>query len=93
MKKGYLWTALSLSLVFGLLSSGFAQQTPERPKNLRLTIVGFQVGTSMQYRAELVAEALRKAYPDWSVRAVSTVKGPLDVFRHRSKKTAQFFVL
>ncbi|MDP2646334.1 MAG: TAXI family TRAP transporter solute-binding subunit [Desulfobacterales bacterium] len=92
MKKGCLWTVLSLFLVFCVLSSGFAQQAPERPKNLKLTILGMQVGTSIQYRAELFAEALRKAYPDWSVRAVATVKGPADVLTHRSKKSVEFFV-
>ncbi len=94
MVKKCVLIAVSLILVFGTVLSGFAKeaQVPERPKNVKLTIVGFTVGTSMHYRAELVAEALRKEYPDWSVRAVSTLKGAVDVIGHRRKKSAQFFI-
>jgi hypothetical protein len=46
----------------------------------------------MHYRAELVAESLRKEYPDWIVRAVSILKGAADVIGHRRKKSAQLFI-
>ena len=84
---------IGLSLVLVLIVALPAYSTAlERPKNVELKLVGFIVGTSLHFRAELIAEALRKEYPDWNVRAISTPKGPRSVFEHRRNKTAQFFV-
>jgi hypothetical protein len=64
----------------------------ERPKNVELKIIGFSPGTSMQLRADLIAEALRREYPDWNVKALATARASADVHKHRAEKTANFFL-
>lgn len=84
---------LSLILTVGIASSWAKSEPPiERPKNINVVIIGFVVGTSMQLRAEFIAEALRNEYPDWTIKSLATPKGSMDVRRHRQKKTANFFL-
>ena len=95
MTKWWKFIAFSLLFVLPIVFSAYgAPGSPslERPKDVKLNIVGFQVGTSMQFRAELIGEALRKEYPDWNIKVVSTGKGTMDVQRHIREKTAQFIL-
>ena len=84
-----------MSILLSVGTSFLAYAAPaspqlERPRNVRLDIVGFQVGTSMHFRAELIGQALRKEYPDWNIKSVSTSKGVADVQKHIKEKTSQF---
>jgi len=45
----------------------------ERPQNVELTLYGFIAGTSMQLRADAIAEAIRVEYPDWKVTSIAVV--------------------
>jgi TRAP transporter TAXI family solute receptor len=63
----------------------------ERPQNVKLTIIGFRAGTSLQLRADAVAEALRVEYPDWTVTSLAT-KGSADNLNKRIAGETDFFV-
>lgn len=62
----------------------------ERPQNVKLTIVGFTAGTSLQLRADAVAEAIRVEYPDWRVTSLAT-KGAADNISKRIAGEMDFF--
>ena len=65
--------ALALLLPLALLLSCAPAPAPPkgRPQNIELTILGFRAGTSMQLRADAIAEAIRKEYPDWKVASLA----------------------
>lgn len=97
MVKHCRFIGLTLMLMLGIMLSGIEKPTEaaaatERPKNIKVNIVGFVAPTGMHLRAELIAEALRKEYPDWAVKAFATPKAVGDVLRHRQEKSAQFFM-
>ncbi len=62
----------------------------EHPQNVKLTIIGFTAGTSLQLRADAVAEALRVEYPDWTVTSLAT-KGSADNISRRIAGETDFF--
>jgi TRAP transporter TAXI family solute receptor len=62
----------------------------ERPQNVKLTIIGFRAGTSLQLRADAVAEALRVEYPDWTVTSLAT-KGAAENISKRIAGDTDFF--
>lgn len=70
-------TLLTLCLMLALttLLPACAQPEPtppgDRPQNIDLTILGFRAGTSMQLRADAIAEAIRVEYPDWRVASLA----------------------
>jgi TRAP transporter TAXI family solute receptor len=94
--------AISLALVVGLaitltalplLTACPQTSSPvsgERPQNVKLTIIGFTAGTSLQLRADAVAEALRVEYPDWTVTSLAT-KGSADNLDKRIAGETDFF--
>ncbi len=81
-----------MTLLLFIISLPIFVYSFERPKNLDIKIVGFSPGTSMQLRADLIAEALRREYPDWTVKALATARASADVHKHRAEKTANFFL-
>ncbi|MFC1867948.1 TAXI family TRAP transporter solute-binding subunit [Thermodesulfobacteriota bacterium] len=93
-KCGFIF--LSLMLMLSIMSSVISYlpeaAAQDRPKNIKVNIVGFVPSTGMHLRAELVAEALRREYQDWAVKALATPKAVGDVLRHRRGRTAQFFI-
>jgi TRAP transporter TAXI family solute receptor len=50
-----------------------APTTPsgDRPQDVELTILGFIVGTTFQFRADAIAEAIRLEYTDWTVTSIA----------------------
>jgi TRAP transporter TAXI family solute receptor len=77
-KKISLIVVIGLALILAVLPllaacPGPAPTTPseERPQNVQLTMCGFIAGTSMQMRADAIAEAIRVEYPDWKVTSVA----------------------
>jgi TRAP transporter TAXI family solute receptor len=72
---------------------GPAPTTPpgERPQNVKLTMFGFIVGTSMQMRADAIAEAIRLEYPDWTVTSVAP-GGEAQLISKRIAGEADFFL-
>jgi len=43
----------------------------DRPQNVELTILGFVTGTTIQFRVDGIAEAIRLEYPDWTVHSIA----------------------
>jgi len=43
----------------------------DRPQDVELTILGFVPGTTIQFRADSIAEAIRLEYPDWTVHSIA----------------------
>ncbi len=64
---------LILALVILLPACAQPEPTPpgDRPQNINLTLLGFRAGTSMQLRADAIAEAIRAGYPDWQVASLA----------------------
>jgi TRAP transporter TAXI family solute receptor len=77
-RKVSLIVVIGLALILAMLPllaacPGPAPTTPsgERPQNVQLTMCGFIAGTSMQMRADAIAEAIRVEYPDWKVTSLA----------------------
>lgn len=64
----------------------------DRPKDVKLTIIGFRAGTSVQLRADAVAEAIRVEYPDWTVTSLATKGSADNVSKRIAGETDFFFV-
>ncbi len=64
---------LILALVILLPACAQPEPTPpgDRPQNINLTLLGFRAGTSMQLRADAIAEAIRAGDPDWQVASLA----------------------
>jgi TRAP transporter TAXI family solute receptor len=98
MKKRAISLALVVGLVLVLAALPLLAACPgtsappagERPQNVKLTIMGFTAGTSLQLRADAVAEALRVEYPDWTVTSLAT-KGSADNISKRIAGEIDFF--
>jgi len=85
---------MSLILVLTVFLPALADANPnpaERPKGVRVRIVGLYAGTSMQLRAEIIAEALRREYPDWKIQAIAAV-GRTSTHEWRRNKEVDLFL-
>lgn len=74
--KRVMLLTVSLIVVLAILLPACAEPattpTPgERPQNIELTISGFSAGTSIQLRADAIAEAIRVEYPDWNIASLA----------------------
>jgi len=89
---GVIWLALILATL--PLMAACARPAPpapgERPQNVKLTIIGHFAGTSLQLRADAIAEAIRVEYPDWRVTSLAT-KGTADNMSKRIAGETDFF--
>jgi TRAP transporter TAXI family solute receptor len=87
--------AVCVILALAILLPACAEPAPTpppegRPQNVKLTLLGFVAGTTMQMRADAIAEAIRLEYPDWQVNSVAPggvaqltskrIKGEMDFF-------------
>jgi TRAP transporter TAXI family solute receptor len=83
----------SVVLVFVALSlCAAAWGESQRPKNIKLDMMGFVPGTPLQADAEAMGMALMREYPDWKVRVLASRKGPAGVSEAREKKTVDVFI-
>ena len=75
MIKRIVKAGLFILVSLAILLSACAAQEPnlpgEEPQNLDITILGFRAGTSMQLRADAIAEAIRIEYPSWKVSSLA----------------------
>jgi len=73
--KKIAWLVLSSLLASATLLAACAAPAPTpsagSPQNQELTILGFRAGTSMQLRADAIAEAIRTEYPGWKVPSLA----------------------
>ncbi len=84
---------LSLILLAGAsFSSISCAPEVERPEEVTITMVTAQAGGSLYMQTEILAEAMRRTYPDWRVSIISgfysptfidmAAKGTADVFKN-----------
>jgi TRAP transporter TAXI family solute receptor len=88
--------ALCVILILANLPLACVESAPTsppegRPQDIELTIFGFIAGTSMQLRADAIAEAIRVEYPDWRVTSV-TPGGEAKLISKRIEGKADYFL-